>query len=95
MPLTKRQFQLRIDEEMENWMRLVYHLLAGHRELAYSYDELQSTVLHRPASPPVESKFKRAVDTLVGIGALDKRDVNGTDYYAFLTTFDTQSWEMK
>ncbi|PKB64015.1 MAG: hypothetical protein BZY80_04330 [SAR202 cluster bacterium Io17-Chloro-G2] len=96
MPLTKRQFDLGIDEEGENLMRQIYMLLSEHVDLAYSQAELQQSILgdYIPiiAQALEAPKFKRAVEVLVGIGAVDKRDVAGTDYYAFLQEFDTGTW---
>ncbi len=93
MPLTKRQFQLRVDEEGERWMRQIYDLLAEHRELAYSAEELRQSVLTDPDSPAKRDKLDRALEVLVGIGAVDQRDVAGTDYYGFQQEFDTNTWK--
>jgi hypothetical protein len=95
MPLTKRQFELRVDEEMENWMRQVYDLLEGHRDLAYSSEELRQPVLGDDPLPSTREKFDRALNVLARIGAVDKRGVYDTDYYAFEQAFDTESWEPK
>ena len=92
MPLTKRQFELGIDEESETLMREIYDLLAANPDLAYSFKELQSAVLGRPTPVSRIGKFKRAADALVGIGAADLRKVARTNYYAFLQEFDTGTW---
>ena len=93
MPLTKRQFDLGIDEEGEEWMRQVYLLLAEHRDLAYSFEELKETVLGGGITASTQaSKFNRALEVLAEIGALDKGEVDRTDYYAFLQEFDTGTW---
>lgn len=95
MPLTKRQFELRIDEEGENLMRQVYELLAVHPELAFSRQELEEAVLGAPIPVTKLGKFRRALKVLLGIGAVDQREVAGTDYYAFLQEFDTNTWVSK
>ena len=92
MPLTKRQFELGVDEEVENYMREIYTLLDHHKELAYSYPELLQNDAGRP---PDETKFERALEVLIEIGAVDKRDVTDTDYYAFARTVNTNSWKFK
>ena len=92
MPLTRRQFELGVDEEDEALMRQVYELLAGHPELAYSHQELETAVLGEPAALTELGKFRRAVKVLVGIGAVDQREVAQTDYYGFLREFDTATW---
>ena len=92
MPLTKRQFELGIDEESEALMREVYGLLAANDGLAYSIRELRKTVLGSPLPVSRSYKFKQAVEALVGIGAVDLRKVGKTDYYALLQEFDTGTW---
>ena len=93
MPLTKRQFQLGIDEEGEEWMRQVYRLLAENRDLAYSAEELRETVLGSAVTAGVQSsKFDRSIEVLAEIGAIDKGEVDRTDYYAFLQDFDVGTW---
>jgi hypothetical protein len=93
MPLTKRQFELGIDEEGEDWMRQVYRLLAEHRDLAYSSEELLETIFGNSISAAANSsKFNLSLEILAEIGAVDKREVDRTDYYAFLQEFDTGTW---
>ena len=93
MPLTRRQFELGVDEEGEHWMRQVYQLLAGHRELAYSYDEIGQAVLGTPVPLEKMDKLGRSLAVLVRIGSVDKADVGGKDYYTFYQDFDTDTWE--
>jgi hypothetical protein len=91
MPLTKRQFELGVDEEGETMMRQVYELLAAHSELAYSLQEIQGAILGQN-SFDTSGKVQRAVKALVGIGAVDQREVGERDYFAFLQVFDTGTW---
>lgn len=94
MPITKRQFELGIDEDVQKWMRQVYDLLEGDRELAFSSDELRQNLLEYPYDSQERANLERALDVLVQIGALDKRWVTDRDYYAFHLEFDTDSWEL-
>ena len=102
MPLTRRQFELGIDDELETTMRGIYNLLHGHRNLAYSIDELEIEFIGQPredvSGGPVINvvavrKLSRALRLLVELGAVAKRTVDVTDYYAFLRRFDTRTWE--
>lgn len=93
MPLSVRQFEMGIDQEMENWMREVYELLSGHPDSAYSQGELQQAVLGIPTPVTKLQKFGRALDVLAEIRAVDKRWVGNSDYYAFSRGFDTNTWE--
>lgn len=96
MPLTKRQFELQIDEEMENWMRQVYLLLVAHRELAYSYLELLEAVFGPQKSAGAKNaKFRRTLDILCELGAIDRRSVGETDYYAIYHEVNTRTWQLK
>ncbi len=93
MPLTKRQFELGIDSEAEDWMRQAYRLLIEHRDLAYSAHELEQAILGIEESFDKVNKLNRALDVLAEIGAVDKGEVEGTEYYAFRVEFDTSTWE--
>ncbi len=94
MPLTKRQFELGIDEEMEIWMRQVYELLADNNELAYSHDELGQQVLGDARDMEAGEKLERILDVLVRIRAVERREVAGNYYYAFDEKINTSSWEL-
>jgi hypothetical protein len=93
MPLTKRQFDLGVDEEGENIMRQVYELLAAHSDLAYSIQELHDAI-RGPLLVDTRwtGRVMRAVEVLVGIGAVEEREVAGNVYFAFLQEFDTGTW---
>ena len=93
MPLTKRQFELEIDEEIENWMRGVYDLLVNHRDLAYSDRELRDAVLGEHLRYETERKFLRALEVLVEIEAIEARRVHSNDYFAFLYERDIHTWK--
>lgn len=94
MPITKRQFNLGIDEDVQKWMRQIYGLLERDRELAFSSDELRNKLLGDSYQPDERANLERALDVLVQIGAVDKRWVTDRDYYAFRMEFDTDSWEL-
>ena len=93
MPLSRRQFELRVDEQGEEWMRQIYELLVRDRELAYSAQELTESILGANVSVSDSEKFQRSLDALDGIQAVEKRWVDDLDYYAFFREFDTGTWE--
>ena len=93
MPLTVRQFDLGIDQEMDAWMRQVYELLIRNQHLAYSSEELSKEVLGASAEKDDREKFVLALDVLFQIQAVEKRWVNDTGYYAFSQAFNTNTWE--
>ena len=105
MPLTRRQFELGIDQDAEDLMRQLYLTLEANKNLAFSFQELRQKVLGQaPGYAEVEglrqyvdrmNRVPTALDVLAGIGAVDKRKVAGTDYFAFHREFDTAFWEPK
>ena len=95
MPLSRRQFELGVDQEAEDWMSRVYGLLEGHRDLAYSYDEVRKAVPEGSLLRAELDKFNGALDILVRIGAINKAEVDGKDYYAYYQEMDTKSWKPK
>lgn len=101
MPISRVQFLLGKKDvaEVESWMRQVYGLLASHPKSAYSYHEICQAIPVGAAEikgsnhPTKNEKFDRALDALVELGAVDKREIDNAGYYAFLEAFDTQSWQ--
>ena len=94
MPITKRQFELRIDDDIENRMRQIYELLINNRDLAYSVEELHKAFLGETYHVQQRKKLERALEVLGEIGAAEVRIVDDTEYFAFRQEFDTSSWEV-
>ena len=103
MPLSRRQFDLGVNDEGERLMREAYEMLADRRDLAYSREEIREALLGRDLRSVAvdtiskhslndDEHLRRALAVLVGIGALEQREVRGTPYYAFLQEFDTGTW---
>ncbi|MCZ6615397.1 MAG: hypothetical protein O6920_06425 [Chloroflexi bacterium] len=92
MPITKRQFELGINLDVEEWMEKIYDHLAEHKDEAYSSDELASVL-------GVESDFRareiigHALVVLAQLGAVDIREVRLTKYYTFQLPFKKGDWE--
>ena len=86
MPLSKRHFELGIDDQVENYMHRVYNLLSGGKDLAYSFEELRQDVLGEGPGPGYvadraeRDKFDRALDVLVEISAVERRELGDTGY---------------
>ena len=95
MPLTRRQFELGIDEESEQWMRQVYRLLADHPDLAYSAAELYQDVVGESPELTKTKKFDHTLFILGEIGGVDVRVLDGSHYFAFLEELDTAGWVKK
>ncbi len=95
MPMSRRQFELGVNNREADLMREVYEWLTNHSDLAYSVSEIAEALL---GPEPVQRHgmdimyLDKALDVLVGIGALEQRIVRGTGYYAFLQEFDTGTW---
>ena len=93
MPIPKRRLELGIDSEDEDWMRQAYRLLAEHRDLAYSTEELQEMILGASVQAAKSRKFALVLDLLAETGAADKGVIDETDYYIFGHAIDTYTWE--
>jgi hypothetical protein len=93
MPITKRQFELGIDDQVDDFMRQVYEMLANNKELAYSKAELRDALPGNPLSAPQFDPLDIAIDTLTRITAIEKREVSNIKYYAFSRKFEIDTWE--
>jgi hypothetical protein len=81
MPITRRQFDLGIDESVEEVTREIHRFLSSRRTQAFSRDELLAAILNQePSARHVDS----AIEKLVEIRAMDLREVRGERYYAYL-----------
>ena len=94
MPITKRQFQLGIDDQIDLLMRQVYDLLASNAEAAFSTLELQEALLGQSPSHGQYQALDAALDTLGRIKAIEKRTVAREDYYAFSSKFEVENWKL-
>lgn len=93
MPITKQQFDLGIDAQIERWMEAAYDFLHAHKALAYSLPELAQEA-EKPTMISYE-KFQVALDRLMARGAIEARTVADTTYYAFANEIDKDSWQRK
>ena len=101
MPLTKRKFEIGIDEQLDGWMKQIYRLLVENKELAYSFLELSDELL---GVVPLDiswrlnqdrKRLQYALDALVKSRAAERRAINDADYYVFDNVCDTDTWELR
>jgi hypothetical protein len=84
MPITRRQFDLGIDEDTEACMRQIHKFLASQKSKAFSREETFAAL-----SGTVSLKrFNVALEKLIELRAVDRRDVKGEPYYAYLEDLD-------
>lgn len=90
MPITKKQFDLGIDDEAEAMMRKVELFLREHRDQAYSLGELWERQFgesipkaYRANDLPLDrQRFVRAIDVLCEHGVLEaRRGPGGMNFY--------------
>ena len=93
MPLSIRQFDLGINEDIESLMREVYWMLIRNPELAYSSMELRQAILGDSVEVANSESFGRALEVLAELRAVERRWVNNEAFYAFNREFDTEFWE--
>ncbi|MBI4340032.1 MAG: hypothetical protein HY680_08795 [Chloroflexi bacterium] len=99
MPITRRQFELSINPDIEEWMTRIYDFLHNQKEQAFSQLELQTGLgLLEPQEKGVAAygqyskdheqflentrRFDLALERLVELKGVAKRDVDNTSYYA-------------
>ena len=92
MPITKRQFELGIDDEIELLMVKLYEYLDAHRDVAFSASELMDSVGKGDYS---DITFRNALEALNRAQAVDSRWVREQTYYAFSNDVDVKTWELK
>jgi hypothetical protein len=89
MPITRAKFVLGEQEEhVQQLFMKVVNLLKENAHLAYSEPELRSGILVGPPSSADTDVLHEVLDYLTYLGVLDRRMVNGSDYYAFLRDID-------
>lgn len=91
MSITRRQFELAIDDHILAWMKNIHEFLLSQRDEAFTRLELIRGLgiiketeflkdLSHAQAAQVKS-FDEALKTLVDIGAAEKRLVRGTPYH--------------
>ena len=90
MPLTKRQFEIGITAQGEEWMRRIYEFLSGDRKHAYSRAELYEKFVEDMGMDP--NQFPSALDALEKVGGVEAGEVRGTMYYTYRLDMDTVNW---
>ena len=90
MSITKRQFELGINNEIEGLMERIYALLFAAPDVAYSTPEISSQV-----GDPDANRLEAALEALQMVSAIEKRFVSDIPYYAVFNEVDTRTWERK
>lgn len=93
MPVTRRQFELEIYDEMESIKLMIYLILSLQRHLAYSETELLEICKGNDGSR--KEQVLQALKELANTEAVEVRELGGEDYYAFNREVDTDTWEPK
>ena len=94
MPITRRQFELGIDENIQRWMESTYAFLQDRRDVAFTREELNKTL--SSASEPTTARddnLGHALDALVRVGAAESRFVGPDLYYSFGDDINMETWE--
>lgn len=94
MPITRRQFELGIDNRVNELMIKVYELLESNRDQAYSLAEILENLRLTPVVYPVTDLLRIAIKTLTQIGAIEVSEVTNVNYYAFCQAVDKDTWAL-
>jgi hypothetical protein len=98
MPITRRQFELGIDDKISQLMREVYGLLTSNKNQAYTLEEIgdhfgiQIETFGREIIGEA-ANLEAAINALLKIGAIEVREVGRQNYYAFHHPVDTSIWQ--
>ena len=93
-PITPRQFDLGINDDIEEWMRQAYAFLSVRRDQASTAREIAQN-LEAGTTPAAARDLRHVVQALERALAIQKRIVRNSNYYAFWHEMNTQSWEVK
>jgi hypothetical protein len=84
MPITRRQFELEIDIEIEGWMEKISAFLAEHKDEAFKESELWYALWgDRPLPLDVMQAFDRALEKLSELEAVEFRKIRDEWYYSY------------
>lgn len=92
MPITRRQFELGIDNRVNELMIKVYELLESNRDQAYSLTEILENLRLTPVA--YTDLLRIAIRTLRQIGAIEVSEVANVNYYAFCQAVDKDTWAL-
>ncbi len=91
MPVTRRQFELEIYDEMESLKHMIYLVLSLQKHLAYSEAELLEICKGNDGSR--KDQVLQALKALANTEAVEVRELGGEDYYVFNREVDPDTWE--
>ena len=92
MPITRRQFELGIDDEAEGLMVKIYDFLEGHRDVAFNREEIAKEIGLKDIH---YGRFASALGALQVIRALQSRYAGLDTYYAFDEEVNKSTWQPK
>jgi hypothetical protein len=105
MPITGRQFELGVNDEIQTLMVRVYELLRKDVDLAYSRAEIADalglpTVLNPlgaryEAAVESQSNLREALAALLRLNGAAKRTVRREEYYRASQELNTETWKRK
>ena len=81
MPITRKQFELGIDEDIEEWMKKIHEFLSEKNDQAFNISEVLEQFEVREASE--KHKVELALDKLVEMRSIGERMIKYTTYYSY------------
>ena len=92
MPITRRQFELGIDDETEGLMVKIYDFLEGHRDVAFNREEVAKEAGVKDIH---YGRLTSALGALQSVGVLQSRFAATDTYYAFDEEVNKSTWQLK
>lgn len=82
MPITRKQFEIGIDAEIEEWMYKISTFLVVHKDEAFTEGELWEKIYGKSGwRVVVREAFEEALGKLVDTGGARKRKIRDVEYY--------------
>ena len=90
MPIARRNFDLGILPDVEEWMVSLHMFLLARQGQAFEFSELLGAFPKHVGDP---GTFEDALSELLERGAITLGYVSGERYYAYAQTLNTETWE--
>ncbi len=84
MPITRRQFEMEIDTQIEEWMKKIHGFLTEHKDVAFKESELRYALWgERPLPLDVMQALNRALEKLFELKAVEAKKIRDEWYYSY------------
>lgn len=83
MPITRKQFEMGTDDEIEKYKKMICDFLIQHKEEAYTAKELADACCGAIRFPDQSKAIDDAVKKLMELDSVEYRKIHDTYYYSY------------